>query len=89
MAFFMGCLTGAVNQVCVAMRVVKRVAMGVVMIAMWMVPWTSTSADELQVVTDIAPVHSLVARVMEGVGEPAMIMARGANAHTYLSLIHI
>ena len=83
MAFFMGCLTGAVNQVCVAMRVVKRVAMGVVMIAMWMVPWTSTSADELQVVTDIAPVHSLVARVMEGVGEPAMIMARGANAHTY------
>ena len=87
MAFCMSCLTGAENLASAVMRVAKRsatrVAMGVVIIPVWMFSWTSASADELQVVTDIAPVHSLVARVMEGVGEPAMIMARGANAHTY------
>jgi len=83
MAFCMSCLTGAANQVRVAMRVAKRFAVGVFMISIWMFTWTSANADELQVATDIAPVHSLVARVMEGVGEPAMIMARGANAHSY------
>ncbi|MDZ7708682.1 MAG: zinc ABC transporter substrate-binding protein [Roseovarius sp.] len=34
-----------------------------------------------QVVTDIAPVHSLVARVMEGVGAPALIVPPGASPH--------
>lgn len=33
------------------------------------------------VVADIAPVHSLVARVMEGVGEPALIVPPGASEH--------
>jgi zinc transport system substrate-binding protein len=31
-------------------------------------------ADVPRVVADIAPVHSLVARVMDGVGAPALIM---------------
>ena len=34
-----------------------------------------------QVATDIAPVHSLVARVMEGVGAPALIVPPGASPH--------
>ncbi len=34
---------------------------------------TTAIADVPKVVADIAPVHSLVARVMEGVGEPKLI----------------
>ena len=40
-------------------------------------------ADVPQVVVDIAPVHSLVARVMEGVGSPALIIQPGASPHEY------
>lgn len=36
-----------------------------------------------QVAVDIAPVHSLVARVMDGVGTPELIMQQGASAHEY------
>lgn len=35
------------------------------------------------VVTDIAPVQSLVARVMQGVGEPTQILPSGASPHGY------
>ena len=35
------------------------------------------------VAVDIPPVHSLVARVMEGVGEPALIVQPGASPHGY------
>lgn len=71
----MRCLLGAANRI--------RVALGAVMSIVWVFTWTPASANELRVVTDIAPVHSLVARVMEGVGEPAMVMSRKANAHSY------
>ena len=40
-------------------------------------------ADVPNVAADIAPVHSLVARVMQGVGEPALIVASGASPHEY------
>lgn len=40
-------------------------------------------ADVPQVATDIAPVHALVARVMDGVGTPALIVAQGASPHEY------
>jgi zinc transport system substrate-binding protein len=36
-----------------------------------------------KVVADIAPVHSLVARVMQGVGEPGLILPPGASPHGY------
>lgn len=36
-----------------------------------------------RVATDIAPVHSLAAQVMEGVGEPDLLMAPGASPHGY------
>lgn len=40
-------------------------------------------AEVPNVVADIAPVHSLVARVMEGVGTPSMIVQPGASPHEY------
>ena len=40
-------------------------------------------ADTPQVAVDIAPVHSLVARVMDGVGTPDLIIQRGASPHEY------
>ena len=36
-----------------------------------------------QVAVDIAPVHSLVARVMDGVGTPDLIIQPGASPHEY------
>lgn len=35
------------------------------------------------VAVDIPPVHSLVARVMEGIGEPSLIVRPGASPHGY------
>ena len=40
-------------------------------------------ADAPNVAVDIAPVHSLVARVMEGVGAPSLIVQPGASPHEY------
>ncbi len=40
-------------------------------------------ADVPNVAVDIAPVHSLVARVMEGVGTPDLILPPGASPHEY------
>lgn len=40
-------------------------------------------ADVPSVAVDIAPVHSLVARVMEGVGSPDLIVSPGASPHGY------
>jgi zinc transport system substrate-binding protein len=40
-------------------------------------------ADTPQVAVDIAPVHSLVARVMAGIGEPDLIIQPGASPHEY------
>ncbi|MEF2550938.1 zinc ABC transporter substrate-binding protein [Aurantimonas sp. A2-1-M11] len=41
------------------------------------------AADAPRVVTSIKPIHSLVAAVMEGVGEPALIVPGAASPHTY------
>ena len=40
-------------------------------------------ADVPNVAVDIAPVHSLVARVMQGVGMPDLIVQPGASPHEY------
>ena len=42
---------------------------------------TTGHADAPRVVADIAPIHSLVAQVMEGVGQPDLIVPPGADAH--------
>lgn len=43
----------------------------------------SAFADVPRVATDIAPVHSLVARVLEGIGTPDLVMRPGASPHEY------
>jgi len=44
---------------------------------------TQVQAEAPKVITDIAPVHSLAARVMQGVGEPSLVMPQGASPHQY------
>lgn len=41
------------------------------------------AADVPNVAADIAPIHSLVARVMDGVGQPSLIVPPGASPHGY------
>ncbi|MEC8960858.1 MAG: zinc transporter, partial [Pseudomonadota bacterium] len=41
------------------------------------------SADVPQVTTDIPVTHSLVTRVMAGIGTPDLIVNRGASPHDY------
>src|SRR6056297_2005377 len=43
----------------------------------------SGAAEAPEVAADIAPVHSLVARVMQGVAEPALVVRPGASPHGY------
>lgn len=40
-------------------------------------------AEVPRIATDIAPVHGLVARVMQGVGEPDLVVPPGASPHGY------
>jgi zinc transport system substrate-binding protein len=44
---------------------------------------SATFAEVPSVVTDIPPVHSLVAAVMQGVGEPVLLLEKGASEHHY------
>lgn len=44
---------------------------------------TTSQAEVPSVVTDIAPIHSLVTRVMQGVGEPHLILPPGVSPHSY------
>jgi len=46
-------------------------------------PASVAFADAPKVVTDIAPVHSLVAQVMEGVGTPQLLIEASASPHSY------
>lgn len=46
-------------------------------------PMRTAAAEEFDVVVTIAPVHSLAASIMEGVGEPKLLLGGGASAHTY------
>lgn len=43
----------------------------------------TAAADVPSVAVDIAPVHSLVARVMDGVGMPNLVIPAGASPHHY------
>ena len=44
---------------------------------------SSAAADVPKVVADIAPVHSLVAKVMEGIGSPDLIVPNETSPHDY------
>ena len=44
---------------------------------------TAALADAPKVVADIAPVHSLVSSVMDGIGEPDLIVPNETSPHDY------
>lgn len=50
-------------------------------LALFMLIPLETRAEAPAVVTDIAPVQSLVAMVMEGVGDPVLLLDRAADPH--------
>ena len=43
----------------------------------------ATPAAEISVTATIKPIHALVAQVMEGVGEPSLLVKGAASPHTY------
>ena len=46
-------------------------------------PNVAASADAPAVVVSIKPIHSLVAGIMQGVGQPALLVPGGASPHTW------
>lgn len=57
---------------------IKALALTLAGLAAWPV-----FAEPPTVATDIPPVHSLVARVMQGLGEPRLVLPPGASPHGY------
>jgi zinc transport system substrate-binding protein len=54
------------------------------LLAPFMLPATGTAHAEVpNVVVSIKPIHSLVASIMKGLGEPALIVEGAASPHTY------
>ena len=51
--------------------------------AITVIAGTYVSADVPKVIADIAPIHSLVSRVMDGVGEPKLIVPNETSPHDY------
>ncbi|NCV50495.1 MAG: DNA primase, partial [Rhodobacterales bacterium] len=51
--------------------------------ALGLILGSTAMAEAPSVAVDIAPVHSLVARVMDGVGAPNLIIPPGASPHEY------
>lgn len=48
---------------------------------LWLMPWLALAAPA--VVASLQPVHSLVAGVMQGVGQPHLLITGGASPHDY------
>ena len=44
---------------------------------------TPAAAEVPRVVTDLPPVHALVSQVMGDLGEPQLLLEKGANAHSF------
>jgi len=59
----------------------RRIATSVAASLMMTLSPAALFAKSPQVVTDIAPVHSLVARVMDGVGTPDLLVPQSASPH--------
>jgi zinc transport system substrate-binding protein len=56
---------------------------GILAIALGLIAPTAAAAEEPDVVASIKPVHSLVAGVMAGVGEPVLLVKGAASPHDY------
>lgn len=80
----MGCLWALTGTFCCAdacrWRAVRR-AFAAVLLAMW--GSVGALAGDADVVVTIKPVHSLVARIMEGVGTPLLLVDGKASPHSF------
>lgn len=65
------------------MRLQFRVLKGLVVVLGLCLGWPVAALAELSVVASIKPIHSLVAGVMQGVGEPTLLVQGGASPHEY------
>ena len=45
---------------------------------------SSSARSELKVVTTIKPLHSLISNVMEGIGEPSLIVEGSTSPHSFI-----
>jgi zinc transport system substrate-binding protein len=57
--------------------------LGALAVALLVTDARSTGAAQIDVVASIKPVHSLVAGVMQGVGEPALLVKGTGSEHSY------
>ena len=62
-------------------RLIIKTTLGTAICGLWLSGMVS--ADVPQVTTDIPVTHSLVTRVMAGIGTPELIVNRGASPHDY------
>lgn len=61
----------------------NSLSMGILTVATWLFSAGTTLADVPDVIVSIKPVHSLAAGVMDGIGEPSLLIKGGASPHTY------
>ncbi|MBY3383770.1 zinc ABC transporter substrate-binding protein ZnuA [Rhizobium laguerreae] len=66
-----------------ALRIPAALAIPALTIPALFLAGTVQAADAPVVVTSIKPIHSLVAAIMQGVGEPELIVDGSASPHTY------
>ncbi|MGZ2484231.1 zinc transport system substrate-binding protein [Rhizobium pisi] len=66
-----------------ALRIPAVLAIPALAIPAFLVAGTMLAADAPVVVTSIKPIHSLVSAIMQGVGEPELIVDGAASPHTY------
>ncbi|RFB93288.1 zinc ABC transporter substrate-binding protein [Rhizobium leguminosarum bv. trifolii] len=66
-----------------AFRIPAALALPALAVPALLFAGTMRAADAPVVVTSIKPIHSLVAAIMQGVGEPELIVDGAASPHTY------
>ncbi|MDO3436452.1 zinc ABC transporter substrate-binding protein ZnuA [Rhizobium sp. CBN3] len=66
-----------------ALRIPATLAIPAFAIPALLLAGTMQAADAPVVVTSIKPIHSLVAAIMQGVGEPELIVDGASSPHTY------
>ncbi|MBX5039720.1 zinc ABC transporter substrate-binding protein ZnuA [Rhizobium lentis] len=66
-----------------ALRIPAALAIPALAVPALLFAGTTRAADAPVVVTSIKPIHSLVSAIMQGVGEPELIVDGAASPHTY------
>ena len=62
----------------------RRILMGTALaLVVWAGATPQAAAEAPRVVVSVKPIHSLVAGVMAGVGEPRLLVRGGASPHSF------